>query len=406
MNKSQSEAFDKFKKLKVGALFMKQGTGKTKVVLKLAEITPCDLALFIVPHSLINNLIDEINKWGFKKKYIIETYQGISMSDKRYLDLIKKIEKKNIIIIADESIFIKNENSKTFQRMLKLRDLSNYRLILNGTPITKNEWDLYNQMDWLSPKILKMNRDEFLKTFFTHIVYKKKGMPERDFYKFSEININYLQALISKYIFYADLKFDKKEKETYILVNGNVNEEYQNLKEKLIESVKYGDDIVIRQLRLIEKLIFTDKERLKVIYKKIKGQCIVFCNFIDEIDYLESKMDCYIIKGSVKNRNKIIEKFKNDNKPLLIMLGIGAYGHNFQFCNKIFFSSITFDYGKIEQALYRIKRIGQKNNIEYTYFESNYKIYSMIKENLVKKKELQKLVIEKFESEDKISECI
>ena len=406
MNQYQLEAFEKFEKLKVGALFMKQGTGKTKIALKLAENTPCELVLFVVPHSLIDNLKNEIIKWNFKKSYLIETYQGIAMSDRRFMELIQKIENKKLMIIADESIFLKNDNSKTFSRMLRLREMSDYRLILNGTPITKDEWDLYNQMEWLSPKILKMSRSEFLKTFFTHIKYKKRGMKVKEFYKFSEINVEYLQALIEKYIFYADLNFEKQEKITAIQISGNVTEEYEKLKETLIQNIKAGEDIIIRQLRIIEKLIFTDKKRLEEISKNIEGQCLVFCNFLAEIDYLESQMDCYMIKGGVKNRNEIIEKFKNDNKPLLIMLGIGAYGHNFQFCNKVFFSSITFDYGKIEQALYRIKRLGQEKDIEYTYFESKYGIYNIIKENLSRKKELHKLISEKFESEEKANECL
>ena len=167
MTEKQKSAFEKFNKLKVGALFMKQGTGKTRVALELANNTKCELVLFIVPHSLISNTVNEIKKWRLNKKYLIETYQGISMSDKRYLQLLNKIKNGNTLVIADETIFIKNENSKIFKRMLKIRDLTQYRLILNGTPITKNEWDLFNQMEFLSPLILKMTRQDFLNKFFS-----------------------------------------------------------------------------------------------------------------------------------------------------------------------------------------------------------------------------------------------
>lgn len=406
LTEQQKNVFDKFKKLKVGALFMKQGTGKTRVALELIKITECEIVLFIVPHSLIKNLENEIEKWGINKEYIIETYQGIAMSNNRYMKLLENLKNKKAMIVADESTFIKNEDSKTFNRVLKIRDLSEYRLILNGTPLTKNEWDLYNQMEFLSPKILKMTRNEFLKIFFTHIKYKKRGEKAKEFYKFSEVNIEYLQALISPYTFYCNLKFDKEETTENILIEGGVDTEYENLKSNLLNSLKNGEDSIIRQLRIIEKLIFTDKIRLNEIANYLTGQCIVFCNFIDEIEYLENKIDCYVIQGKTKNRNVIIEKFKNDNKPLLIMLGIGAYGHNLQFCNRVMFSSICFDYGKIEQALYRIKRLGQEKDIEYTYFDSNYKFYDMIKENLEKKEDLKRLVINKFKSEVNINECI
>ena len=48
LTKNQKQAFEKFKKLKVGALFMEQGTGKTKVALELIKTTDCDLALFFL----------------------------------------------------------------------------------------------------------------------------------------------------------------------------------------------------------------------------------------------------------------------------------------------------------------------------------------------------------------------
>ena len=106
-----------------------------------------------------------------------------------------------------------------------------------------------------------------------------------------------------------------------------------------------------------------------------------------------------MIKGSVpkETRTKIIQQFKNSNIPLLITLGTGAFGLNLQFCNKIMFSSISFNYSHIEQAIYRIKRLGQNKEIEYTYFASDLGIYNMIYENLYKKRTLQEIIINKME---------
>ena len=77
-------------------------------------------------------------------------------------------------------------------------------------------------------------------------------------------------------------------------------------------------------------------------------------------------------------------------------LGTGAYALNLQFCNKIAFSSITFDYAKTEQALKRIKRMGQEKDIEYIYFTSNLGIFNMIFENNEKKRSLKELLIDKI----------
>ena len=379
---------------------MKQGTGKTRVAIELANSTDATLVVFIVPHALKYNTEVEISKWKLDKPYIVETYQGIAMSDNRYMKLLEDMKPHKCMVIADESTFIKNGKSKTFERILKIRDLSEYRLILNGTPITKDEWDLYYQMEFLSPKILKMNRQEFLSTFFKKVKFKRKGEREREFYKFSDVNVEYLQKLISPYTFYVDLDFEFKETEKAITIVGDVDIEYAEAKRELLENLKYGIDNIVLHLRKMEVIVFNDDYRLKEMAKHITGQCIVFCNFRHEIETLHSMVDSYMIHGDTKNRNEIIEQFKHDDKPLFIMLGIGAYGHNLQFCNRIIFSSITFDYGKIEQAMYRIKRLGQTKDIEYTYLKSHYGLYNMIEDNLTKKQTLHDLIIDKLGSDE------
>lgn len=401
LTEQQKSAIEKFNRLKVGALFMQQGTGKTRVAIELANNTMCDLVVFIVPATLVQNLKKELEKWNLKHEYIIETYQGIAMSDRRYLQLRKEMNDKICMIIADESIFIKNDTSKTFSRMMDLQKLSEFRLILNGTPITKNEWDIYNQMLFLSEKIIGMNRLEFLNTFFTHIIYKRRGEREKDFYKLSDKNVEYLHNLIEPYIFNVDLEFNHEEKIETIMIASGAIEEYQREKMNLLTSLQAGENELVARLRKMEYILFTDEVRLTEIAKHIKGQCIVFCQFIKEIDFLASKVkDCYVIKGEIKKqeREKIIEQFKNDDIPLLMTLGTGAFGLNLQFCNRVMFSSISFNYGNVDQAKYRIKRLGQERGIEYTFFTSDLGIYWMIYENLDKKKSLHDILIKKIES--------
>lgn len=107
-----------------------------------------------------------------------------------------------------------------------------------------------------------------------------------------------------------------------------------------------------------------------------------------------------------KKRIEIINQFKEDDKPLLMTYGTGAFGLNLQFCNRIAFASLTFDYAKIDQAMSRIKRLGQENDIEYTYFTSNLGIYNMINENITKKQTLKELIVDKIEKGEKLEKII
>ena len=201
MSNNQQLAFDKFTKLKVGALFMKMGTGKTRVAIELVNYNNVDLLIYVAPFSALNNVECELKKWKLNCQYMLIGYETISSSDTKYINLLNEIEGKKVFIVADESIFIKNDETKRFKRLCTIRNKCEYALILNGTPLTKNEWDLYNQMYFLSPIIINMNREQFLNTFFKKISYKKYHQREHTFYKFSEINAELLYKMISPYIF-------------------------------------------------------------------------------------------------------------------------------------------------------------------------------------------------------------
>lgn len=399
MNNEQIKAFEKFKKLKVGALFMQMGTGKTKVAIELVDYNKCDLLVYIAPFSTLKNIENEFTKWELQIPYILIGYETISSSDKKYLELLKQLENKKVFIVADESIFIKNEETKRFKRLLDIRGKCEYALILNGTPLTKNEWDLYNQMYFLSPLIIKMGRQQFLNTFFKKITYKKRGHRENSFYKFSEVNSELLYKMIEPYIFKCDLNFTKNEVNNYIYVPYEDEEDYYKEKEKKLNEYveKMSPDVIINMLTSLNVISATyNKKNDKLINYIRNRKTLVFCGFIKEIEYISNKVDCYVITGSTKNRNEIIEKFKSGNKPLLMTYGVGSYSLNLQFCNEIVYSSINFDYAKLEQSKYRIKRIGQEQDIKYTYFLTDLGINKLILENIKRKCTLENLIKKKM----------
>lgn len=409
LTKQQENAFDKFKKLRVGALFMEQGTGKTRVALNLIKETDSNLVLFLCPCSTKSNLQAEIDKWGIGKEYYIFGYETVASSDTTYLKILDMVQGKKVFIVADESIFIKNETSKRYRRLMEIAKHSHYRLILNGTPITKDEWDIYNQMNFLSPKIIDMGRDQFLNTFFKRVKYKKRGQSAREFYKLSEVNIDYLHQLIEPYIFKCNFQFDKKVKSTNIeiIASEETREKYETQKERLLNSLEIGESC-IEQFQNLAVACFDDENRHKEIARHLKGQIIVFCTLLSEVNDISKEIDCYVITGAqdLKERSEIINKFKIDDKPLLMTIGTGAYGLNLQFCNKIAFASIAFDYGKIDQAKSRIRRLGQERDIEYTYFTSDLGIYNMIQENNQRKLDLKELIIDKIKKGERFENGI
>ena len=79
--------------------------------------------------------------------------------------------------------------------------------------------------------------------------------------------------------------------------------------------------------------------------------------------------------------------------------GCGAFSLNLQFCNEIVYSSINFEYSKLEQSKYRIKRLGQEKDIKYTYFLTDLGITDLVLENIRKKSTLDNLIKQKMQKE-------
>lgn len=383
----QEKAFEKLSKLKVGALFMEMGTGKTKVALDLiaSKKEKIDYILWICPFSIKSELMSEKNKWHPELEIEVAGCESIGSSDRIYIDLLNKVENSNAFIVIDESLKIKNSAAKRTQRILKLGENAKYKLILNGTPVSRNIMDIYTQMEFLSPKILKMSENEFKNTFCEYYLRGKlKGVIKE------QVNIPYLISLIQPYIFDSKLEINAKKRymEVSYSMNDKEKEEYECKKEEILS--KFQDDDRIDFYRLVTELqsLYSGCDeinpKLNSLIKNIDGQVIVYVKFLKNIPD-----GAIAITGSVPNRAQIIEDFQSNKfKTLYITYGCGAFGLNFQNCNNIIFRDHTWDYAQREQAEARIYRIGQKNDVKYYDMVADIGLEKMIRKNQVKKSDL------------------
>lgn len=177
-SEEQQAAFEKLNRLKVGALFMEMGTGKTKVALDLiaSKRDKVDYILWICPCSLKQEIEQERGKWHPEIIMDVVGVESIAQSDRIYLQTLKKAEGRKIFIVVDESLKIKNIKAKRTQRILKLGEIAEYKLILNGTPLSKNVLDLWTQMQFLSPKILDMSYSQLWRFTPTNTAENLSGL--------------------------------------------------------------------------------------------------------------------------------------------------------------------------------------------------------------------------------------
>lgn len=401
----QQTAVEKFAKQRVAALFMEMGTGKTLTAMTLANMHAdrYDCVLWLAPVSTLKNAKDEIAKQGgFKKPVGFVGYESIAASDRIYLELLERLKGKRIFMICDESLFLKNGATKRWQRVKELRDkFADFCILLNGTPMSRDEMDIYWQMEILSPKIFGMTEAQYRSTLFTKVTIKRAGKGKKCFYRRCQVNIPWLKSKIAPYVYECDLRLPvalEEEQETF-RVTDNTECEYDFLKKALLDAISDFDDYqIMATLSKMKHLVASDRWKNDEIAKKISGRrVIVFCEYRNELDRIVSKTvnGAYSIDGDtpMAERDEIIANWKKGDKPLVIMTGCGSFGHNLQEADVVIFASLPWDYATYNQALHRVYRLGQTaKKVKVVQCISRIGIARMVEECLWKKMTLAEYV--------------
>lgn len=362
---SQELAFEKLSRLKVGALFMEMGTGKTKVALDLiaSKASRVDYILWICPCSLKSEIEAERSKWHPELTLDIVGCESIGSSGRIYLQTLSKTKDRRCFVVVDESLKIKNREAKRTERIIRIGENAEYKLILNGTPISQNYCDLWSQMQFLSPKILKMSYNQFFNTYCEYYTRGKMAGKIRRF-----VNVPHLIDKISPYVFEAKLDIETtKKKETRIYHTNFL--EYEEYKGEIFSEYynEEKDDLNFYAFStLLQKFYTQNSDREEIISKlieEINDKVVIFVKFLSSIPEGANKITG---EESQKERAETIERFRRGEfNALYITYGCGAFGLNLQFCKNMIFAEHTWDYAVREQAEARIYRLGQGSEVKY-----------------------------------------
>mgnify|MGYP000408936553 FL=1 len=407
----QSKAVDKLSKLKVGALYMEQGTGKTRTALEIIKNKmskgKVEVVLWLCPCSVKNNLKEDIIKHTgelpTENNIIIRGIESLSSSDKLYLQLSELVKNYEVYLIVDESNLVKNKMAIRTERIISISSFCKYKMILNGTPISKNEADLFAQWYILDWRILGYK--SFYSFASNHLEYKKVRLPSGREIMTDQIirvlNVDYLTEKIAPYMY--QIKKDEVLKELkpkeyhmrYFCLDDLQEEEYGLTKElflfnvvdwrsetifKLFSALQHitsGKRVLSapeKRMRTENMYTWENNPRIQCLKRTLEDigedKCIIFAKYQDEINdialLLQSENKSYIEftgKISQKKRQENREKFKNDVQFMLANKQCGAYGLNLQFCHNIIFYSNDFDLATRLQAEDRVHRIGQEKTV-------------------------------------------
>ena len=366
MSDAQIAAIAKFERLRVGALFMEMGTGKTLVALDLmaSRASKCDLFVWVCPCALKGEIERERLKWHPELDIRVVGCESIGSSERIYGELRKLLDEHScVFMVVDESLKIKNAAAKRTRRICELAQHTHYRLILNGTPISRDVLDLWTQMYFLSPKILNCSRGQFMRRY-CDMEFEQGRSPRVKAVR----NMEHLASVIEPYIFeaklYLDVDRESVQSRYYISES-----EYKALKASILNDMDDSDEMSeIDFYTLITKLqrwYTPQSSHHTAIRAELESigneQSIVFVKYVETIP---DGAVCMTGATPQHVRDVIVKRFlAGEVKTLWLTYGIGAYGLNLQSAHHVIFAEHTWDYAQRVQAEARVYRMGQRETV-------------------------------------------
>lgn len=367
---------------KVGALFMEAGTGKTRVAVEIVRHSPCDACIWIGPLRTIRtsegvaSVRDEVEKWGgMGIPTIYAGIESLQSSDRMWLELLEQVQACRCpFVVVDESLKIKNAEAKRTRRLLDLGQMVEYKLILNGTPLSRNLLDLWAQMQFLSPRILNMKLAEYKDTFceYTRVTKRigRKGYT-KEFITGYE-NVDYLYSLIRHYVYRCDLHLNitQNYREVSYTVDDDSREEYQRLKDYYLcdETLMWkNNNIFLEMVQKMQHSYCCSPAKVDAVREILKGlpenECLIFCKYVASRELCQRLFPRAVVLSYQKEA-----------------LGLNLQQYRYT----IYFDKI-WDYALRIQSGHRTFRTGQEYDCLYWDLTGDVGLERMIDKNIQKK---------------------
>ena len=135
----------------------------------------CWVPYHVAEFSSRNTILPDKRYTAGKLTFIITNYELLRMTG-RLKEFVPQIKNRKIMLVCDESSYIKTWNSKQTRSIQKLRNYCERVYLLNGTPIGNSPLDLYSQMETLHQSILRVNNYFTFRNRYA-IITKVKDLP-------------------------------------------------------------------------------------------------------------------------------------------------------------------------------------------------------------------------------------
>ena len=395
LTQQQQAAIEHLNEWRVGALFMEPGTGKTRAAMTLVNSTPCTDCFWICPLRTYPTIQMEMARWGgMKMPTSCWGVESLSQSDRIYMNLLNEVEQSRMpFIVVDESLKIKNAEAKRTRRLLEIGKRAEWKLVLNGTPVSRNLLDMWPQMEFLSPKILGMSLTEYKNTFtkWTRVT-KRIGMRSytKEYVTGME-NVDYLHSLIRHYVYECDLRLNITQKWHNVpyCITDESRQRYNDIKEDYLsdETLEWRNNNIFLAMTTEMQLAYTiDEGKMEAVSRLLQDlpqdETIIFCRFI-------------VAQEECRKRWPRVTVLSMQKESL--GLNLQAYRHT------IFFDRV-WDYALLLQASRRTYRTGQEQDCHYYELTGNVGLEHMMAENIKKKVSMSEYL--KKITKEELYECL
>ena len=398
-----------------GMLLDEQGLGKTIQALKACEKVDPQVLVIVCPaimrgtwsHHVTNLIPKEITTY-------IHSYEWYVKLD-NYKSLLKSIKGKKVTVIVDECHYIKTPTSKRTKTVQHLLSLDNivFKVLLTGTPITRDVDDLFTQLKVFYPDFCRSifeYRKKYMRCIHSYFGDVYKGF--KNDYSRQEI-IKYLKSCslrrtkksaglnlpsIVRQPVYIDINKTIAKKSLEILdyatkvINGV--DDYTTYKTDLSEEASHIASIrkalgvakVPQVLQYVEHLLQSGITKLVLFGVHVDVVNLIYESLKEK--YKEIKTHRIIGATTSTQREKIIKEFQELETPQILVANMIACGVGVTLTKShtVVFAELDFTPSNIMQAEARVHRITQEHIVNSIFMVANEsldaKILDLIKDKL------------------------
>lgn len=396
----QCEAVDKLLHVKVGALYMEMGTGKTRTALELIqrrlEAGKVAQVLWLCPYSVSRDLPELMGEHAedFSGQIRIAGIESLSGSLRLYGELLDYVRAAPTYLVVDESLLVKNPFAYRTERVIRISQVCTYKLILNGTPISRNEADLFAQWYVLDWRILGYQ------SYYSFSANHLEMDPDRPGRVARVLNKDYLARKIAPYTyqcskvdvltlpgkasysrpFYLTDEQEQHYGEAADILLGQVQELRPDTIYRLFSGLQaiasgfrleFSSDL--HHSRAVPFFRYPlDNPRIQELLDTLalfpSDQAVIYCRYTQEIQDILSMLGDRALPfyGDMPVRVRQANKtaFKAGRCQYLVAnKSCAQFGLNLQFCHRDVFYNNDWDWGTRVQAEDRLHRVGQTQEV-------------------------------------------